>query len=82
MHFHAVYAFFIDPTNPERLIDRGWFPFIQFSAGEFHQLRYGIDDSSELDTVEANIVSEAEGIVRLHFHSDMGRKPTTRELME
>ena len=133
MHFHAVYAFFVDPTNPERLIDRGWFPFIQFSANEFSQLRYGIGDPSELDTVEAhivqafsadridqfsegwwtnpafrdkkeiiaaglnaykegsdeqvincikNLISEAEGIVRLHFHRNMGRKPTTRELME
>ena len=56
MHFHAVYAFFVDSTNPERLIDRGWFPFIQFSANEFSQLRYGIGDPSELDTVEAHIV--------------------------
>ena len=132
MHFHAVYAFFNDPVNPERLIDRGWFPFIQFSTDEFRQLRYGTNHPSELDTVEENIVraftaerivhiaeswwnnpafrdkkeiiaaglnaynqgsdeqvinciknlvSEAEGIVRLHFHRYVGRRPTTRELM-
>ena len=133
MHFRAVYAFFVDPENPERLIDRGWFPFIQFSTDEFRQLRHGIGNPSELDTVEAhiveafsaeridqfsegwwtnpvfrdkkeilvaglnaykegsdeqvincikNLVSEAEGIVRLHFHRDRGTQPTTRELME
>lgn len=133
MHFRAVYAFFVDPKNPERLIDRGWFPFIQFSNDEFRQLRHGIGNPSELDTVEAhvveefgadridrfsehwwtnpvfrdkqeiiaaglnayregsdeqvincikNLVSEAEGIVRLHFHRDRGTQPTTRELMD
>ncbi|MYE05317.1 MAG: hypothetical protein F4Y00_10145 [Bacteroidetes bacterium SB0662_bin_6] len=132
MHFHEVYAFFVDPANPERLIDRGWFPFIQFSTDEFRQLRHGISEPSELNAVEAhivqafsadrideisegwwnnpafrdkkeiiaaglnaykegsaeqaincikNLVSEAEGIIRLHFHQNMGRRPTTRELM-
>ena len=133
MHFHAVYAFFDDPTNPDRLIDRGWFPFIQLSTEEFRLLRYGIGHPSELDAVEEsvverfsaeridslsegwwknpafrdkkeiivaglnaykqgsdeqiincvkNLVSEAEGIVRLHFHRNVGRNPKTRELME
>ena len=133
MHFHAVYAFFADPANPERLIDRGWFPFIQFSTDEFRQLRNGVRHPSELHIVEEhivqaftaeridrlaegwwtnpafrdkkeiitaglnaykegsdeqvincikNLVSEAEGIVRLHFHRNVGRKPTTRELIE
>ena len=132
MHFHAVYAFFDDASNPERLIDRGWFPFIQLSNEEFRQLRYGIGQPAELDAVEEQIVgafgteriddlsegwwtnpafrdkkviihaglnaykegsreqvinciknlfSEAEGIVRLHFHRNMGTKPTTSELM-
>lgn len=133
MHFHSVYAFFDDPTNPERLIDRGWFPFIQFSVDEFRQLRYGIGHPSELNVAEdsvvkgfsaeridrvsdswwknpafrdkkeiivaglnaykegsdeqiincvKNLVSEAEGIVRLHFHRNVGKNPKTRELME
>ena len=133
MHFHAVYAFFSDPANPERLIDRGWFPFIQLSTNEFRQLRHGISEPSELDAIEdriveaftteridrvtgrwwtnpafrdkkeiitaglnaykenndekminciKNLMSETEGIVQLHFHRNLGRSPTTRELME
>ncbi len=56
MHFHDVYAFFADSANPERLLDRGWFPFIQFSTDEFRQLRHGICQTSELDAAEEHII--------------------------
>ena len=132
MHFHAVYAFFDDPANPDRLIDRGWFPFVQLSTEEFRQLRHGIGEPSELEAIEnhivdafsadridrvsrswwvnpafrdkraiieaglnaykeggaeqvinciKNLVSEVDGIVRLHFHRSMGRRPSMSEFM-
>ena len=29
-----------------------------------------------------NLISEIEGIVQLHYHRDLGKKPTTRELKD
>ena len=56
MSFHATYSFFADPANQARLMDRGWFPFIQFSTEEFRQLRHGVYNAGDLPIVEEQIV--------------------------
>ena len=133
MRFHSLYSFFSRSGSRGRLIDRGWFPFIQFTVDEFRQLRVGIEKPSALDSIEEslvaafpaeridhmssrwwtnpvllekkkiinaglqaykegsdaqvincikNLISEVEGTVRLHFHRNFGRRPTTKEFKE
>ena len=133
MYFHTIYSFFADPANPTRLMDRGWFPFIQFSTEEFRQLRHGVENPPQLPIVEEfilgafteeridrianawwaneayrekkeiilaglsaykdgsdaqiincikNLISEMEGIVRLHFDRNVGGQMTTARLIE
>ena len=53
---HSLYSFLSHSGNPERLIERGWFPFIQLSPEEFRQLKHGIETPSEMDVIEKSIV--------------------------
>lgn len=53
---HSLYSFLSRSGNPERLIERGWFPFIQLSPTEFGQLKRGIETPSEMDVIEEGIV--------------------------
>ena len=53
---HSLYSFLSRSGNPERLIERGWFPFIQLSPEEFRQLKHGIESPSEMDVIEESIV--------------------------
>ena len=53
---HSTYSFLSRQDNVHRMIERGWFPFIQLSPDELRQLKHGIESESGMDAVEDAIL--------------------------
>lgn len=53
---HSLHSFMSSAENLDRLLDRGWFPFIQLDGDEFESLRHAIAEDSDFEIVEEQIV--------------------------
>lgn len=58
--FATVYSTLADETKFNRLLGRGWFPFVQLLGGEFERLVLSLShrDENELERVERNLIDE------------------------
>lgn len=52
LEFYSLYSFLSRESDFDKLIEKGWFPFIQIIGSEFDQLRKSIDSEKELSRVE------------------------------
>lgn len=53
---HSLHSFMSSTENLDRLLDRGWFPFIQLNGDEFESLLHAIAEDSDFEIVEEQIV--------------------------
>jgi len=66
---HSLHSFMSSAENVDRLLDRGWFPFIQFDGDEFESLRHAIAEDDDFEIVEEQIV-EAFSEERIRSFTD------------
>lgn len=56
--YHTVYSVLSREEEFNRLLDRGWFPFVQILGQEFSRLLLSIEDARNLETTEELLVDE------------------------
>ena len=54
--YHSLYSFLSVQENFGRLLELGWFPFVQILGAEFDTLRFGIDNAEGITIIEEGIV--------------------------
>ena len=56
--YYSLYSFLSAENNFDRLLARGWFPFVQILGDEFDRLRVGIDhnDAREMAFAEKSVI--------------------------
>ena len=56
--YYSLYSFLSTENNFDRLLARGWFPFVQLLGNEFDQLRWSLDhdDPKEITIAENSVI--------------------------
>lgn len=67
--YHTLYSLLSREVEFNRLLDRGWFPFVQILGHEFNRLLLSIEDARSLETTEHLLADEFDD-ARIERFSD------------